>query len=70
MIAGIDLPAQEAAIRELLYQAVPLRILLRLLCLYSLIAGGIKPKVLEELKRDILQASAEWWTKLVPLSVG
>jgi hypothetical protein len=28
---------------------------LRLLCLCSLITGGLKPKVLEEIKRDILQ---------------
>ncbi|KAI5479038.1 ATP binding protein [Pseudohyphozyma bogoriensis] len=55
MIAGVDLPTQENSIRELINQEVPLKTVLRLLCIYSIIAGGIKPKVLEEFKRDILQ---------------
>lgn len=55
LIAGVDFPAQELAIRELINQEAPLRTVLRLLCLYSIISAGLKPKVLEEFKREILQ---------------
>ncbi|SCV71230.1 BQ2448_2818 [Microbotryum intermedium] len=54
-IAGVDLATQEATIRELINQEVPLYTVLRLLCLYSLVSGGLKQKVLEEFKREILQ---------------
>jgi hypothetical protein len=46
---------QENAIRDLLNQEAPLRTVLRLLCLYSVVVGGLKLKNLEEFKRDILQ---------------
>ncbi|GAA5946809.1 hypothetical protein JCM3765_002024 [Sporobolomyces pararoseus] len=55
LVAGLDLAAQEASIRELINQEAPLLTVLRLLCLYSLISGGLKPKVLEEFKRELLQ---------------
>ena len=55
IVAGLDLAVQETAIRELINQAADLSSILRLLCLYSLISGGIKPKALEEFKREILQ---------------
>ncbi|TKA57381.1 hypothetical protein B0A53_00610 [Rhodotorula sp. CCFEE 5036] len=55
LIAGVDLAAQENSIRELINLEAPLRTVLRLLCMYSLVAGGIKQKVLEEFKRDVLQ---------------
>ncbi|ORY82401.1 putative ATP binding protein [Leucosporidium creatinivorum] len=55
LIAGVDLPAQENSIRDLINQEAPLRTVLRLLCLYSVISGGLKPKVMEEFKREILQ---------------
>lgn len=55
LIAGVDLATQENSIRDLLNQEAPLRTVLRLLCLYSIISGGLKPKVMEEFKRDILQ---------------
>lgn len=58
LIAGVDLPKQEEAIRELINRAAALKTILRLLCLYSVITGGLKPKVLEEFKRDVLQVSA------------
>lgn len=41
--------------RELLNQEAPLRTVLRLFCLYSIISGGLKPKLIEEFKREILQ---------------
>ncbi|GAA5919703.1 hypothetical protein JCM1841_000755 [Sporobolomyces salmonicolor] len=55
LVAGVDLSTQENSIRELINQEVPLKTILRLLCLYNLVSGGIKPKLLEEFKRDILQ---------------
>lgn len=55
LIAGVDLAAQENAIRELLNQEVLLLTVLRLLCVYSIVSGGLKPKVIEEFKRDIVQ---------------
>ncbi|GAA5998387.1 tethering complex ATP-binding subunit VPS33 [Rhodotorula paludigena] len=55
LVAGVDLSTQENTIRDLINQEVPLRTILRLLCLYSLVSGGIKQKTLEEFKRDILQ---------------
>ncbi|BGP23278.1 Vacuolar protein-sorting-associated protein 33 [Rhodotorula toruloides] len=56
LVAGVDLATQENSIRDLINQEAPVKTVLRLLCLYSIVSGGIKPKVLEEFKRDILQA--------------
>lgn len=55
LIAGVDFTAQENTIRDLINQEVPIRTVLRLLSIYSIISGGLKPKVLEEFKREILQ---------------
>jgi hypothetical protein len=55
LIAGVDFNNQENTIRELINQEAPIRTVLRLLCLYSIVSNGIKPKVLEEFKRDVLQ---------------
>ncbi|GAA5979504.1 hypothetical protein JCM11641_005416 [Rhodosporidiobolus odoratus] len=55
LVAGVDLAVQESSIRDLINQEAPLQTVLRLLCLYSIVSGGIKQKTLEEFKRDILQ---------------
>ncbi|GAA5858455.1 hypothetical protein JCM8547_007314 [Rhodosporidiobolus lusitaniae] len=55
LVAGVDLATQENSIRDLINQEAPLRTVLRLLSLYSIVSGGVKQKVLEEFKRDILQ---------------
>ncbi|POY72706.1 hypothetical protein BMF94_4536 [Rhodotorula taiwanensis] len=55
LIAGVDLATQENSIRDLINLEAPLRTVLRLICVYSLISGGIKQKLLEEFKRDLLQ---------------
>lgn len=47
--------AQVSEIEDLVAQAAPIQIVLRLLCLANLTTGGIKTKVLENLKREILQ---------------
>jgi hypothetical protein len=44
-----------AAIEELIAQGADMQIVVRLLCLASITAGGIKAKTLENLKREILQ---------------
>lgn len=69
LMAGLDLNVQESSIRELVYQEAPLNTVLRLLCLLSLVSGGIKPKTLEDFKRDILQTYGfEYLPLLISLS--
>ncbi|KAK4047784.1 Vacuolar protein-sorting-associated protein 33 [Microbotryomycetes sp. JL221] len=55
LVAGVDVAKQEQAIHNLINQEAPMRTVLRLLCIYSIVCGGLKPKLLEELKRDFLQ---------------
>lgn len=56
LVAGLDLSQQETAIRHLIDREANFHVVLRLLCLYSLVTGGLKQKVLEEFKREILQS--------------
>jgi len=46
---------QISAIEDLVAQAAPIHVILRLICLASLTTGGIKIKIFENLKREILQ---------------
>jgi hypothetical protein len=55
IIAGLDLNGQLSSIEDLILAEAPIFIVLRLLCLLSVVGGGIKPKNLEYLKREILQ---------------
>lgn len=55
IVAGFDLAEQLASIEDLLLSEAPLSTVLRLLCLLSVVGGGIKPKSLEYLKREIVQ---------------
>lgn len=55
IIAGLDLNGQLSSIEDLILAEAPLFVVLRLLCLLSIVGGGIKPKNLEYLKREILQ---------------
>ncbi|PGH01956.1 hypothetical protein AJ80_08938 [Polytolypa hystricis UAMH7299] len=54
--AGADLTYQHEAIEELIARDVPLAIVLRLLCLESCMTGGLRPRDLDNFKRQILQA--------------
>lgn len=54
--AGTDPTYQHEAIEELIARDIPLKTLLRLLCLESCMSGGLRPKDLEHFKRQILQA--------------
>ncbi|KAK5990319.1 Vacuolar protein sorting-associated protein 33A [Cladobotryum mycophilum] len=55
LAAGADPSSQFDGIEELIARDAPLRETLRLLCVYSCISGGIKPKDFEQFKRLILQ---------------
>ena len=55
LLSSYDIPSQLTAIDDLIAQGADLRVVLRLMCLASLTAGGIKTKVLENLKREVLQ---------------
>lgn len=55
IIAGINLTEQLASIEDLILSEAPIKVVLRLLCLLSVVSGGIKPKNLEYLRREILQ---------------
>lgn len=53
--AGADPSTQADRIEELVARDTPIREVLRLLCIYSCISGGIKPKEFDHFKRLILQ---------------
>ncbi len=55
LIAGYDVSDQFTAIEDLLAQQAPMATVLRAAVLFSLTAGGIKPKQLEGFKREFLQ---------------
>jgi hypothetical protein len=54
--AGADPSYQHENITELIARGVPLKTVLRLLCLESCTSGGLRPKDLDHFKREILQA--------------
>ncbi|KAJ6520341.1 Sec1-like protein [Mycena sanguinolenta] len=56
LLASYEIPAQIAAIEDLIAQGADMQTVLRLLCLTSITTGGVKAKNLENLKREILQA--------------
>lgn len=55
IVAGIDLSEQLANIEDLILAEAPMLMVIRLLCLLSVVGGGIKPKNLEHITREILQ---------------
>ncbi|KAH7027498.1 Sec1-like protein [Microdochium trichocladiopsis] len=56
LAAGADPSSQNDRIEELIARGIPLREVLRLLCIYSSIAGGIKSKDFDHFRRLILQS--------------
>jgi len=56
LLASYDVNNQINAIEDLIAQGADMQTVLRLLCLASIIAGGIKSKTLDNLKREVLQA--------------
>ena len=59
LLASYDMNGQITAIEDLIAQGADMQLVLRLLCLSSIITGGIKAKTLENIKREILQASIQ-----------
>lgn len=55
LAAGADPSSQFEAIEELIARDTPLPTVLRLLCIYSCISGGIKSKEMDHFRRLILQ---------------
>lgn len=55
-VAGTDPTYQHPLIEELIARDIPLKTVLRLLCLESCMSGGLRPKDLENFKRQVIQA--------------
>ncbi len=55
LVAGLDPAEQLNAIEDMINMELPLKLVLRLLCLCSVVGGGLKPKNLEYIKRELLQ---------------
>jgi hypothetical protein len=55
LLSGYDANSQLNSIEDLIYQQAPLSVTLRLICLASITQGGIKQKILDNLKREVLQ---------------
>ncbi|ELU41150.1 ATP binding protein [Rhizoctonia solani AG-1 IA] len=55
LLSSYDVNAQLGTIEDLIYQEAPLPVVLRLVALACITQGGLKQKVLESLKREILQ---------------
>lgn len=55
LAAGIDINLQNDHIEEMINRQVPILQVLRLLCLQSLVSGGLKQKSFEFFKKEILQ---------------
>ncbi|KAG6846047.1 hypothetical protein H0H87_006411 [Tephrocybe sp. NHM501043] len=56
LLASYEVSAQITSIEEMIAAGADMHIVVRLLCLASIITGGIKAKTLENIKREILQA--------------
>ncbi|KAL8862831.1 MAG: hypothetical protein Q9178_000773 [Gyalolechia marmorata] len=56
LVSGSDPSSQHDTIEELIARDLPLTTILRLLCLESTISGGLRPKDLDNFKRQILHA--------------
>ncbi|KAF9015737.1 Sec1-like protein [Cyathus striatus] len=56
LLASFEISTQISAIEDLIAQGADVQTVLRLLCLASIISGGIKAKNLESIKREVLQA--------------
>jgi vacuolar protein sorting-associated protein 33A len=62
LLASYEISNQINAIEDMIARGEDMQLVLRLLCLTSITAGGIKTKVLENIKRDFLQVSRLWIT--------
>jgi hypothetical protein len=60
LLASYDVPGQITAVEELIAQGADIQLVIRLLCLASITAGGIKGKTLENIKKELLQVSGRF----------
>ncbi|KAI0274951.1 Sec1-like protein [Gloeopeniophorella convolvens] len=56
LLASYDVPGQITAVEDLIAQGADMQLVIRLLCLASVTAGGIRSKTLENIKKEVLQA--------------
>lgn len=56
LLASYNVSTQLASIEDMIAQGAEMQVVLRLLCLASITAGGIKAKTLDNIKREFLQA--------------
>jgi DNA-binding FrmR family transcriptional regulator len=68
LLASYDVAGQITAIEDMIAQGADMQIVLRLLCLASITAGGVKTKSLENIKREILQVRVSHSLPLISLS--
>lgn len=54
------MPGQITAVEDLIAQGADIQLVIRLLCLASITAGGIKGKTLENIKKELLQVSGRF----------
>jgi hypothetical protein len=55
LLSSYDVPKQQAAIEDLINQGLPFNTVLRLLIVLSVTTGGLKPKVYDAIRRELLQ---------------
>lgn len=55
LLASYNVSEQLSAIEDMIAQGADMETVVRLLCLASLTTGGIKTKVLDNIKREVLQ---------------
>ena len=55
LLASYDVSSQLTSIEDMIAEGADMQIVLRLLCLASITAGGIKTKTLDNIKREFLQ---------------
>jgi len=60
LVAGFDASSQTAAIEDLMARNAPPTDVLRVLCLQSLVGGGLKPKEVESLRKQFLQVMIKY----------
>ena len=68
LLSSYEVSNQISAIEDLIAQGASLPIIIRLLCLATIVNGGIKTKTLEGIKREILQVPLAFHSPLYPHS--
>lgn len=59
LLASYETTAQINTIEEMIAEGADMQTVVRLLCLASITTGGVKARLLENVKREFLQASTD-----------